>query len=47
MVLVRCNRNEGCLREDVGAEGRVFGTEAIVFIRFHYVNPRLVLVHRI
>lgn len=47
MVLVRRDRNECCLRENVSAEGRVFGAKAVIFIRFHNVNPRLVLVHRV
>lgn len=47
MVLIGRNRNEGCLGEDVSAEGRVFGAEAVIFIGFHNVDPRLILVHRI
>lgn len=47
MVLIRRNRNEGSLGEDVRAEGRVFGAEAVIFIRLHYVDPRLILMHRI
>lgn len=47
MVLVGRHRDEGCLREDVGAEGRVFRAEAVIFICLHYVDPRLILVHRI
>lgn len=47
MVLIGCHRNERCFRKDVSAEGRVFGTKAIIFIRFHDVNPWLILVHRI
>ena len=45
MVLVGGDRYEGCLREHVCAEGRVFGAEAVVFIRLHDVDPGLVLVH--
>lgn len=47
MVLIGRNRNEGCLGEDVGAEGRVFGAKAVIFICLHNVDPRLILVHRI
>lgn len=47
MVLIGRHRDEGCLREDVSAEGRVFGTKAVIFIRLHYVDPRLILMHRI
>lgn len=45
MVLVRCYRNEGSLGEYVGTERRVFGAKAIIFIRFHDVNPGLVFMH--
>lgn len=47
MVLIGCNRNKGCLGEDVSAEGRVFGAKAVVLIRLHNVDPGLILVHRI
>lgn len=47
MVLIGRDRDEGSLREDVGAEGRVFGAEAVIFIRLHDVDPRLILVHRV
>ena len=47
MVLIGRDRDEGRLREDVRAEGRVFGAEAVVFIRLHDVDPRLILMHRI
>lgn len=47
MVLVRCDRNEGGLGENVSTEGRVFGAKAIIFIRFYNVNPGLVLMHRV
>lgn len=47
MVLIGRDRNKGCLREDVSAEGRVFGAKAVIFIRLHNVDPRLILVHRI
>lgn len=47
MVLIGRDRNEGCLGEDVGAEGRVLGAEAVVFICLHDVDARLVLVHRV
>lgn len=45
MVLIGRNRNEGCLREDVSAEGRVLRAKAVIFIGFHDVDPRLILVH--
>lgn len=47
MILVGRHRNERGLREDVSAEGGVFGAKAVVFIRFHDVDPGLILVHRI
>ena len=47
MVLIGRDRNEGSLGEDVGAEGRVFGAKAVIFIRLYNVDPRLVLVHRV
>lgn len=47
MVLIGCDRNEGRLREYVSAEGRVFGTKAVILIRLHDVNPRLIFVHRV
>lgn len=47
MVLVGRNGDERRLREDVRAEGRVFGAEAVVLIRLHDVDPRLILVHGI
>lgn len=45
VVLVRCYCNEGCLREDVGAESRVFGTKAVVLIGLDDVEAGLVFVH--
>lgn len=47
VVLIGRHRDEGCLGEDVSAEGGVFGAEAVIFIGFHDVDPRLILVHRI
>lgn len=47
MVLVGGYRDEGCLWEDVGAEGCVFGAEGIVLISFYDVKSWLVLVHRV
>lgn len=47
MVLIGRDRNEGSLGEDVGAEGRVFGAKAVIFICLHNVDPRLIFVHRI
>ena len=47
MVLIRGDRNEGRLVEDVSAVGRVLGTKSVVFIRFDDVESRLVLVHRV
>lgn len=47
VVLIGCDRNEGRLREYVSAEGRVFGTKAVILIRLHDVNPRLIFVHRV
>lgn len=47
MVLIGRDRNEGCLGEDVSAEGGVFGAKAVIFIGFHDVDPRLILVHGI
>lgn len=45
MVLVGCDSDEGCLREDVGAESRVLGSEAVILIRLDNVETRLVFVH--
>lgn len=45
MVLIGGYRDEGCLWEDVGTEGRVFGAEGIVLVSFHNVKSWLVLVH--
>lgn len=45
MVLVGRDRDERGLGEHVGAEGRVFGAKAVVLIRLHDVDPRLILVH--
>lgn len=45
VVLVGGDGDEGCLREDVGAEGRVLGAKAVVLVRFHDVEPGLVFVH--
>lgn len=47
VVLVGGDGDEGGLVEDVGAVGRVLGPKRVVFIRFHDVEPRLVLVHRV
>lgn len=47
MVLVGGNGDESRLREDVRAEGRVFGAEAVILISLHNVDPRLILVHGI
>lgn len=45
MVLIRGDRDEGCLVEDMSAIGRVLGSKSVVFIRFDDVEPWLVLVH--
>ena len=45
MVLVGRDGDEGRLREHVRAEGRVLGAEAVVLIRLHDVDPRLILMH--
>ena len=45
MVLVGRHSDEGGLREDVRAESRVFGAEAIVLVRLDNMEARLVLVH--
>lgn len=45
VVLVGRHSDEGCLREDVGAESRVFGAKAVVLIRLDDVEARLVFVH--
>lgn len=47
MVLIGGDGDEGGLVEDVGAVGRVLGPKRVVFIRFHDVEPWLVLVHRV
>lgn len=47
VVLVRRDRNERCFREHVSAKGRVFGAEAVIFIRLYNVDPRLVFMHRV
>ena len=47
MVLVRSDRYKGRFGEHVGAERRVFGAEAVIFIRLHDVDPRLVFMHRV
>ena len=47
MVLVGRDGDEGRLGEDVRAEGRVLGAEAVVLVGLHDVDPRLILVHRI
>lgn len=46
VVLIRGDRDEGRLVEDVSTVGCVLGTKSVVFIRFDDVEPRLVLVHR-
>lgn len=45
VVLVGRDRDEGGLGENVRAEGRVFGAEAVVLVGLDDVDPRLVLVH--
>lgn len=45
MVLVGRDRDEGGLGENVRAEGRVFGAEAVVLVGLDDVDPRLILVH--
>lgn len=45
MVLVGRHADEGGLREDVGAERRVFGAEAVVLVGLDDVKARLVFVH--
>lgn len=45
MVLVRGDRDEGRLVEDMRAVGRVLGSKSIVFICLDDVESRLVLVH--
>lgn len=47
MVLVGRNGDKSRLREDVRAEGRVFGAEAVILVGLHDVDPRLVFVHGI
>lgn len=45
MVLVGRHTDEGSLREDVGAESRIFGAKAVVLIRLDNMEARLVFVH--
>lgn len=45
MVLVGCHSNEGSLREDVGAESRVFRAKAIVLVCLDNMETGLVFVH--
>lgn len=45
VVLVGGHRDEGSLREHMGAEGCVLGAESVVLISLHNVQPWLVLVH--
>lgn len=45
MVLVGSHSDEGRLREDMGAESRVFWAEAVVLIGLDNVKARLVFVH--
>lgn len=45
VVLVGRDRDEGGLGENVRAEGRVFGAEAVVLVGLDDVDPGLVLVH--
>lgn len=45
MVLVGRHGDEGGLREDVGAERCVLRAEAVVLVRLHDVQTRLVFVH--
>lgn len=47
MVLVGRDGDESRLREDVRAEGRVFGAKAVILIGLHDVDPWLVFVHGI
>lgn len=47
MVLIGRDRDEGGLGENVRAEGRVLGAEAVILVGFHNVDPRLILVHGI
>lgn len=37
VVLIRGNRDEGCLMEDMSAVGSVLGSKGVVFICFDYV----------
>lgn len=45
VVLVGCHSDEGSLREDVGAESRVFGAKAVILICLDNMEARLVFVH--
>lgn len=47
VILIGRDCDEGCLREDVGAERSVFRSKPVVFIRFNDVNPGLVFMHRV
>lgn len=47
MVLVGRDGDERRLREDVRAEGGVFGAEAVILVGLYDVDPRLILVHGI
>lgn len=47
VVLIGRDRDEGGLGENVRAEGRVLGAEAVILVGFHNVDPRLILVHGI
>lgn len=45
VVLVGRHSDEGSLREDVGAESRVFGAKAIILVRLDNMETWLVFVH--
>lgn len=47
MVLIRSNRDEGCLMKDMSTVSSVFGSKDVVFIGFDYVQSGLVFVHRV
>ena len=45
VVLIGCHCDELRLREDIGPEGAVRQLEDVIHL--HYVEPRLVFVHRV
>lgn len=45
MILVRRDSNKRSFWEHVRAESRVFRPKAVIFIRLHDVNPRLIFMH--